>query len=172
MPLGNRKLPNSEHEQWRKEHGYAAEPTYPDEKQTKGGGAIIVGVAAAGILLALLGIAAASAAKPPTTKKDTSIFNVTSSVTPYDAGYNYSVQGYLRESPLIGGAPIAGRTITLYYFRMMGIQPYRVSIGTGTTDSSGRFSITGFHYIPLALRLEIKFAGDASYNADQYDIEL
>jgi len=167
MPLGERWTLEQEKKWWS-----APSKERPPEPDRKGGGtAVIVGIGAAAGILALLGIAAASGAKPspPPTKRQTSITITDWSSTPYDAGFNYSVQGFLKDE---NGAPVKGRTIWLYYCHRVGFILHCLSIGTGTTDSSGRFSVNGFHYIPIALLLKLKFEGDTSYYATEYDIEL
>jgi len=165
MPLGERWTVEQERKWWS-----APGREKPPEPDRKGGGAVIVAIGAVAGLLALLGIAAASGGggAPPTKKK--TVITITSwAAVPYGAGFNYSVIGFLKDET---GAPVKGRDVWLWYCRRVGFIIHCESLVKGTTDSTGRFSVTGFRYIPLALLLKLTFAGDANYYATETDIEL
>jgi hypothetical protein len=172
MPLGKQPLPDSKNVQWRREHGYAAEPTYPEQK--KGGGAVIVGIGAAAVILALLGIAAASGGgAAPTTKKKTKISSLIA--TWYDEGTSilYYWDGYLQE--LDTGTGINGKTIKLQL--MLSGSNTWITIDTKTTANRGGTGPAGYFFFyktypkPLASKVRIIFDGDSQYEGVESSYE-
>jgi hypothetical protein len=171
MPLG-KSIPDSKYATWRKEHGYAAEPTYTEQK--KGGSAVIVGIGAAAGLLILLGLAAASGGgAAPTTKKKTKISSLVANW--YDEGTSilYYWDGYLQE--LDTGTGINGKTIKLQLM-LPGSNTW-ITIDTKTTANRGGTGPAGYFFFyktypkPLASKVRIIFEGDSQYEGVELSYE-
>lgn len=165
MPLGNNKLPNSEYREWRKEHGYAAEPAYPERE--KGGSMIIIGILGVLGLAGLLGLAAAGA--KPTTKKATKIQSLYASWADGGTYIQYYWDGYLQESPSQTG--INRKTIKLQLW-LKGASDWltidtQTTANRGGTGNAGYFFFNKAHPKPMAEKVRIIFEGDAEYEAVQ-----